>query len=55
MAQASLSMRKIEEILRLKFEVGLTHREIAQQHYLQASCLSVVWGGMADNSVDKRG
>jgi len=30
MSQASISMRKIEEILRLKYEVGLTHREIAQ-------------------------
>ena len=30
MPQKSLSMRKIEEILRLKYEQGLTHREIAK-------------------------
>ncbi len=30
MAQARLSMRKIEEILRLKYEAKLPHREIAQ-------------------------
>jgi hypothetical protein len=30
MVQARLSMRKIEEVLRLKYEVGLTHRKIAQ-------------------------
>jgi len=30
MSQKRLSMRKIEEILRLKFEKGLTHREIAR-------------------------
>jgi len=29
MAQENLSMRKMEEILRLKYEMGLTHREIA--------------------------
>lgn len=28
MAQARLSMRKIEEVLRLKYELGRTHREI---------------------------
>jgi hypothetical protein len=30
MAQQRLSMRKIEEILRLKYEKNLTHRAIAQ-------------------------
>ena len=40
MAQASLSMRKIEEILRLKFEVGLTHREIAQSCGVSTSTVS---------------
>ena len=29
MSQVSISMRKIEEILRLKYEVGLPHRAIA--------------------------
>jgi transposase len=40
MSQASLSMRKIEEILRLKFEVGLTHREIAQSCGVSTSTVS---------------
>jgi transposase len=40
MAQARLSMRKIEEILRLKYEVGLTHREIAQSCAVSASTVS---------------
>ncbi len=29
MSQVSISMRKIEEILRLKYEFGLPHRAIA--------------------------
>lgn len=33
-------MRKIEEILRLKYEVGLTHREIAQSCAVSASTVS---------------
>lgn len=40
MPQARLSMRKIEEILRLKYEVGLTHREIAQSCAVSASTVS---------------
>ncbi len=40
MSQASLSMRKIEEILRLKFEVGLTHRAIAQSCGVSTSTVS---------------
>lgn len=40
MAQARLSMRKIEEVLRLKYEVGLTHREIAQSCAISASTVS---------------
>ena len=40
MTQESLSMRKIEEILRLKFEVGLTHREIAQSCGISTSTVS---------------
>lgn len=40
MAQTRLSMRKIEEILRLKYEVGLTHREIAQSCAVSASTVS---------------
>ena len=39
MSQARLSMRKIEEILRLKYEVGLTHRAIAKS--CQVSCSTV--------------
>jgi transposase len=40
MAQARLSMRKIEEILRLKYELGLTHREIACSCAVSASTVS---------------
>ena len=40
MAQASLSMQKIEEILRLKFEVRLTHRAIAQSCGVSTSTVS---------------
>ena len=40
MSQVSLSMRKIEEILRLKFEVELTHRAIAQSCGVSASTVS---------------
>jgi len=40
MTQASLSMRKIEEILRLKFAVGLSHRAIAQSCRVSASTVS---------------
>ena len=37
MSQERLSMRKIEEILRLKYEVGLSHRAIAQSCSASAS------------------
>jgi transposase len=49
MAQVRLSMRKIEEILRLKYEVGLTHREIAKSCAVSASTVSeyVVHAGAA--------
>lgn len=40
MSQASLSMRKIEEILRLKFEVGLPHRAIAKSCGVSTSTVS---------------
>lgn len=40
MAQASLSMRKIEEILRLKYEVGLPHRAIAKSCGVSISTVS---------------
>ena len=40
MVQASLSMRKIEEILRLKFEIGLTHRAIAKSCGVSTSTVS---------------
>jgi len=40
MAQVRLSMRKIEEILRLKYKVGLTHREIARSCAVSASTVS---------------
>jgi predicted DNA-binding protein (UPF0251 family) len=40
MSQTSLSMRKIEEILRLKFEVGLSHRAIAKSCGVSASTVS---------------
>src|SRR3970282_2925937 len=40
MPQASLSMRKIEEILRLKFEVGLPHRAIAKSCGVSSSTVS---------------
>ena len=40
MAQARLSMRKIEEILRLKYEMGLTHREITRSCAISASTVS---------------
>lgn len=40
MAQARLSMRKIEETLRLKYGVGLTHRAIAQSCSISAGTVS---------------
>jgi hypothetical protein len=40
MPQARLSMRKIEEILRLKYEVGLTHRDIARSCGVSAGTVS---------------
>ena len=40
MSQERLSMRKIEEILRLKYEVGLTHRAIAQSCSVSPSTVS---------------
>ena len=40
MSQASLSMRKIEEILRLKYEVGLSHRAIAKSCRVSCSTVS---------------
>jgi len=40
MSQASLSMRKIEEVLRLKYEVGLSHRAIAQSCGVSSSTVS---------------
>lgn len=40
MPQARLSMRKIDEVLRLKYEVGLTHREIARSCAISASTVS---------------
>lgn len=40
MAQERLSMRKIEEILRLKYKVGLTHRAIAQACSVSPSTVS---------------
>jgi transposase len=40
MSQARLSMRKIEEVLRLKYEVGLSHRAIAQSCSVSPSTVS---------------
>jgi transposase len=40
MSKARLSMRKIEEILRLKYEVGLSHRTIAQSCLVSPSTVS---------------
>ena len=40
MSQTSLSMRKIEEILRLKFEIGLPHRAIAKSCGVSTSTVS---------------
>jgi transposase len=40
MSQERLSMRKIEEILRLKYEAGLTHRAIARSCSVSASTVS---------------
>jgi transposase len=40
MSQKRLSMRKIEEVLRLKYEVGLTHRAIAQSCSISPSTVS---------------
>ena len=40
MPQARLSMRKIEEVLRLKYEAGLTHRQIADSCAISASTVS---------------
>lgn len=40
MTQASLSMRKIEEILRLKFEAKLSHRAIAESCQVSSSTVS---------------
>ena len=40
MSQESLSMRKIEEILRLKYAIGLTHRAIAKSCGVSTSTVS---------------
>jgi len=40
MSQKGLSMRKIEEILRLKYEAGLSHRAIAQSCSVSPSTVS---------------
>lgn len=40
MAQVRLSMRKIEEILRLKYESGLSHRAIGQSCAISAGTVS---------------
>ena len=40
MSQVSISMRKIEEILRLKYEVGLSHRAIATSCGVSSSTVS---------------
>jgi transposase len=40
MPKASLSMKKIEEVLRLKYENGLSHREIARSCSISASTVS---------------
>ena len=40
MSQKGLSMRKIEEVLRLKYEVGLSHRAIAQSCSVSPSTVS---------------
>jgi transposase len=40
MTQTRLSMRKIEEVLRLKFEAGLSHRAIAQSCSISPSTVS---------------
>ena len=40
MPQTSLSMKKIEEILRLKYELGLTHRAIAKSCGVSTSTVS---------------
>ena len=40
MSQKRLSMRKIEEILRLKYEAGLSHRAIARSCGVSASTVS---------------
>ena len=45
MAQERLSMRKIEEILRLKYESGLSHRAIAQSCAISAGSPSMTPSG----------
>ena len=40
MSQESLSMRKIEEILRLKYDIGLSHRAIAKSCGVSTSTVS---------------
>ena len=40
MPKKRLSMRKIEEVLRLKYEVGLSHREIGKSCAMSASTVS---------------
>jgi DNA-binding transcriptional regulator LsrR (DeoR family) len=40
MSQKRLSMRKIEEKLRLKFQKGLTHLEIARSCAVSAATVS---------------
>ena len=40
MSKASLSMKKIEEVLRLKYENGLSHRAIARSCAISASTVS---------------
>jgi transposase len=67
MSQKRLSMRKIEEILRLKFEKGLTHREIARScgvsaatvsdYVLRARLAGLRWplpGGMNQEELEER-
>ena len=43
MAQVRLSMRKIEEILRLKYESGLSHRAIGQRCHPLTDRFAPVW------------
>ena len=48
MAYPKLTMRKIREVLRLNFEGGFNHREIARAlgaSYLSAEPVLTVWRG----------